>query len=322
MYTFNAPEAQGAVGFLVGRAVALTNLALDFPVDTAQFAAVTMQSQDDQPIAASDQLLMGVFTRVENTGMVWNADRTSLEDWGTAPTLIEPVRFTATLTLNDTDDVEVWALDETGALHHRVTHQVPTPGQIRFVVDTGTDKTLWYAVGRTTPTATPTPTATATPTRTPTPTLSHYQVYLPMVLRGWESAEPVMVSLKQDDAWVPLDTPIVLTIAWVADTLELMADYLAALDLTVILDGEPLPGVMNHWSEIEEYGDVDEDGDTDYESRWRYPVGVLSAGEHQVESEFRLQWPITDGFDLDDDGVPDEYSGVARGYFVQIVIGE
>jgi hypothetical protein len=152
-----------------------------------------MQSQDNQPIAASDQLLMGVFTRVENTGMVWNADRTSLEDWGTAPTLIEPVRFAATLTLNDTDDVEVWALDETGALHHRVTHQVPTPDQIRFVVDTGADRTLWYAVGRTTPTATPTPTATATPTRTPTrtptPTLSHYQVYLPMVLRGWESAD-------------------------------------------------------------------------------------------------------------------------------------
>ena len=148
LYTFNAPEAQGAVGFMAGRAVALTNLALDFPADTAQFAAVTMQSQDDQPIAASDQLLMGVFTRVENTGMVWNADRTSLEDWGTAPTLIEPVRFTATLTLNDTDDMEVWALDETGAPHHQVAHQVPAPGRIRFVVDTGADKTLWYAIGR------------------------------------------------------------------------------------------------------------------------------------------------------------------------------
>jgi hypothetical protein len=141
-----------------------------------------------------------------------------------------------------------------------------------------------------------------------------------MVLRGWESAEPVMVSLMQGDAWVPTSTPIILTIAWIADTPELVADYLASLDLTITLDSAPLPNVMDHWGEIEEYGDYDEDGDTDYVSRWRYPVGVLSAGEHQVESEFRLQWPVTDGFDLDEDGIPDEYSGSWE-YFLQIIVG-
>jgi hypothetical protein len=142
-----------------------------------------------------------------------------------------------------------------------------------------------------------------------------------MVLREWGSVEPVMVSLMQGDAWVPTGTPIILTIAWIADTPELVADYLASLDLTITLDGEPLPGVMDYWSEIEENGDFDEDGDTDYESRWRYPVGVLSAGEHQVESEFRLQWTVTDGFDLDEDGIPDVYSG-SREYFLQIIVGE
>jgi len=129
-----------------------------------------------------------------------------------------------------------------------------------------------------------------------------------------------MVSLMQGDAWVPTGTPIILTISWIADTPELVADYLASLDLTVTLDGAPLPDVMDHWSEIEENGDFDEDGDTDYESRWRYPVGVLSVGEHQVESEFRLRWPVTDGFDLDEDGVPDEYSGSWE-YFLQIIVG-
>jgi hypothetical protein len=148
VYTFNAPEAQGAVGFLAGRNVALSNLNLSFPADTAPFTAVTLQSKDGQPIASSGRLLLGVFTRVANTGMVWNAERTSLVEWGTAPTLLEPVRFTATMTPSNTDGVEVWALDETGALHHQVAYQVPAPGRIRFVVDTGTDKTLWYAIGR------------------------------------------------------------------------------------------------------------------------------------------------------------------------------
>ncbi len=148
LYTFNAPQTQGAVGFLAGRAVHLTNLDLTFPSDTAPFAAVTLQSQDEQPIVASKKMLLGVFTRVANTGMVWNADRTSLEEWGTAPTLIEPIRFTVTLTVNDTRNMQVWALDERGALHHCVSHEVPSAGRIRFLVDTYADKTLWYAVGR------------------------------------------------------------------------------------------------------------------------------------------------------------------------------
>ncbi|MBL7063089.1 MAG: carbohydrate binding domain-containing protein [Anaerolineae bacterium] len=149
LFTFDAPQAQGAVGFLAGRAVTLTNLALAFPTGTAQFGAITLQSRNGQPITVSEKLLLDVFTRVENTGMVWNENETSLDDrWGTAPALIEPIRFTVTLALSDTGDVEVWALDETGALHHCLAHQAPAPGQVRFLVDTGADTTLWYAVRR------------------------------------------------------------------------------------------------------------------------------------------------------------------------------
>jgi hypothetical protein len=35
----------------------------------------------------------------------------------------------------------------------------------------------------------------------------------------------------------------------------------------------------------------------------------------------RLQWPVTDGFDSDADGVPDEFSGT-EGFSLQIVVGE
>lgn len=297
LYTFDAPQAQGAVGFLAGRAVTLTNLALTFPADTAQFGAVTLQSQDGRPIAGSERLLLGVFTRVENTGMVWNADETSLAQWGTAPALIEPICFTITLTLSNTSDIEIWALDETGAPYHRSAHQVPAPGHVRFVVDTGTDTTLWYAVRR----------------------VPRHQVYLPIVLRAAESVEPVMVSLMDGEKWIPAGTPIILTIAWIADTPAFVADFLSSLDLTVTLDGDPLSDVMDYWGEIEEWGDYDEDGDIDYTSRWRYPVGVLSAGTHEVDSEFHLQWPVTDGFDLNGDGIPDEYSG-AWEYSLRITV--
>jgi hypothetical protein len=157
LYTFDAPQAQGATGFLAGRGITLTDLALTFAGDTAQFGAVTLQSRDNQPIAASRELLLGAFTRVENTGMVWNEDETSLDDrWGTAPALIEPICFTATVTLSNARGIQVWALDETGAAYRRLDHreegqridsrQEPAPGQVRFVVDTGAHPALWLSI--------------------------------------------------------------------------------------------------------------------------------------------------------------------------------
>lgn len=149
LYTLDAPQVQGAVGFLAGRTISLTNLVLAVPADTAEFAAVTVQSKDDQPLAQSDKMILGVFTRAENTNQGWNDDETSLDDrWGTAPALIEPIRITVTLAVTNPGEIEVWGLDEAGALRTPLTSQVIGPGQVRFVVDTGTDRTLWYAVQR------------------------------------------------------------------------------------------------------------------------------------------------------------------------------
>jgi hypothetical protein len=149
LYTFDAGQAQGAVGFLAGRAISLTNLALDVPADTAQFAAVTLQSRDGLSLTVSTAVLLGVFTRVENTGQVWNAAETSLDDrWGAAPALIEPIRLTITLTVTNPSAVQVWALDETGAQQTPVPTEVVNGTQVRFAVNTGTAETVWFGAGR------------------------------------------------------------------------------------------------------------------------------------------------------------------------------
>jgi hypothetical protein len=149
LVTFDAPHAQGAVGFVAGRSLALANLALNVPADTAQFAAIVAQSRDGRTLSTSGQVLLGVFTRVENTGQVWNDDHTSLDDqWGGPPTLVEPLRTTVTLTVTDPAAVSVWTLDETGALETLVNATVIAPNQLRFTVDTGVHKTLWYALLR------------------------------------------------------------------------------------------------------------------------------------------------------------------------------
>ena len=46
---------------------------------------------DAQPIARSGKLLLTACARVANSNMQWNQPRTSLTNWGAAPTVIEPV---------------------------------------------------------------------------------------------------------------------------------------------------------------------------------------------------------------------------------------
>ena len=136
-----------------------------------------------------------------------------------------------------------------------------------------------------------------------------------------ESGEPLEISLMAQEERVAANTPIFLRLGWITDTPEQVADFLRSLELVVSLDGEVLRDTGNYWSEIEGYGDADQDGDTDYLTQWLYPVGVLAPGTHRVEGEIRLQWPVADGSDSDGDGLLDEFSGPWN-FSLQIVVGE
>lgn len=171
LVTMDAEQVQAAIGFTAGRTVALSNLTLQFPPDAAAFNAITLQSLDSLPLSLSPRLLLGVFTRFENTGMVWNEDETSVNDrWGGPPTLIEPTKFTATLALDSVVGLTVERLDPTGAPVATLPYEVLDDQRVRFVVDTAAQPGLIFAITRSTPTATPSPTPTATPTGSATPT--------------------------------------------------------------------------------------------------------------------------------------------------------
>jgi len=136
-----------------------------------------------------------------------------------------------------------------------------------------------------------------------------------------ESQEPVEISLMAKEGRVPGNTPIVLRFGWETDTSEQVADFLSSAELVVRLDGGLLPDSGQYWSDVEETENRDPNGEANYQTFWRYPLGVLTAGTHQVEAELRFQRPVTDGFDSDGDGVPDEYSEPIR-FSLQIVVGE
>jgi hypothetical protein len=84
------------------------------------------------------------MTRFEHTGMIWNASRTSLGDnWGTAPSLVEPISGSYTLRLRSDSRFVVYALDDRG---NRVKQVGDGVGTIHLLLNTGADQTVWYEV--------------------------------------------------------------------------------------------------------------------------------------------------------------------------------
>jgi len=88
LVTIQTARSQALIGFPKNGRERLTNL--DVAVEN-EFAAVILTSLEDRPISQASRLLLVATARAANTGMKWNQERTSLTNWGTEPTVIEPV---------------------------------------------------------------------------------------------------------------------------------------------------------------------------------------------------------------------------------------
>ncbi len=87
--TINTPRAQAAIGWVGGRTLKTDDA--EFQLKTP-FCAVSLVALDGQPLARSKKILLVAAARYANTGMEWNAERTSVGDkWGGPPLLIEAV---------------------------------------------------------------------------------------------------------------------------------------------------------------------------------------------------------------------------------------
>ncbi len=90
----DAPFTQALVGFVRDSGQKTTNLVAN--VDN-EFSAVYLTSLDSRPIAEAGRLLLTTTARATLTGFEWNPDRKTVKSWGHAPTVIEPVTGSVTL---------------------------------------------------------------------------------------------------------------------------------------------------------------------------------------------------------------------------------
>ena len=108
----NAPASRAAWGMIANRKITLGSLTLDIGSTDRDYAVICLTSLDGLPLETSKHLLLTAMGTAENTGMVWNAERTSVgRKWGKGPALMNGIAAQLSLASNITS---IRALDATG----------------------------------------------------------------------------------------------------------------------------------------------------------------------------------------------------------------
>ena len=142
LVTVDTERTQAQIGFVRAHSRKLRHLA---PEINNRFASLTLSALDDKPIARSTRMLLIAGAAVTNTSAEWNETRSALTQWGTAPTLIEPV--TGQLLIRNLEvarGMSIAALDGRGK---RIGTPVPaTKTADGFKVTLGDHVTTWYEI--------------------------------------------------------------------------------------------------------------------------------------------------------------------------------
>lgn len=143
-FIINSPASRGVIGFASSRQVELSGLTIQPTGDAGKFAAITVVALDGKAIEQSEHLLISAVGRVENTGVVWNEDRTSVGNkWGNGPVMAEGVAAHVSIEAK-ASRAQVFRLDGGGGRAGSVSCDVSGG---RLEIDLGAQwKTLWYEV--------------------------------------------------------------------------------------------------------------------------------------------------------------------------------
>jgi len=142
----DTPRTQALIGFTTGSAGEQNKEPANLTAEVENsFRVLVLTSLDGEPIAESVKMLLVAGDRAANTGMVWNGAHTGLAQWGTAPTLIEPVQGRVMLRgLKGARGVTVRALDGGGRPMGEPIRA--TRSGDSWEAPLGKPVTTWYAV--------------------------------------------------------------------------------------------------------------------------------------------------------------------------------
>jgi hypothetical protein len=144
LFTADSPSSKVMVGFVAGRKLDVGGWRVEGLGKAPGFAALTLSALDGKPAPSSRSLLLTAVGRVENVGMGWNADRTSVGNtWGKGPTRAEGISARVSLPTR-AKAVTVHALDGTGKRKGKVKVNLDG-GRATFTIGPA-HRTLWYEI--------------------------------------------------------------------------------------------------------------------------------------------------------------------------------
>ena len=119
---------------------------LNFSV--SDFGVVTWLSLTDSSLSRTKRSLITLGSKIQNTGMIWNSDNTSVGDnWGTAPTQIYPLTLDLNLNI-DADSIRVYPLNSIGREEIIIPFVVKpvTKNHFNIELDQNVYKTMWFGI--------------------------------------------------------------------------------------------------------------------------------------------------------------------------------
>jgi hypothetical protein len=112
-----------------------------------KFGTVTWLALEDTILKHSRKSLITISTRQQNSGMVWDGIHTVHDNYGSAPTRIDPMNLTAQLDI-EADSIRVYPLNVFGTYDEKkfVAYLPSSPGQFRINLNQHVYKTCWFGV--------------------------------------------------------------------------------------------------------------------------------------------------------------------------------
>jgi hypothetical protein len=144
VFTVDAPRAKAVIGFGAGRTFELTDLVVQpGPTMQAGFSVITASVVKGEAFRSPGaSVLLTATGYIENSGMGWNADKSSVSDkWGKGPVLCEGVPLEVVF---QTKSIRAWALDGRGQRTQEIATEHSDRGSRLHLGPQF--KTLWYEV--------------------------------------------------------------------------------------------------------------------------------------------------------------------------------
>ncbi len=148
-------NTNGLLQVATPRFIAATGFLNEFPrqaigdlmlVAGSGFGTVTWVTLSGNSLTTAERSLFTVSSRLQNTNMKWDGTQTVHNQWGTAPTQMEPLTLKLQLTL-PADSIRIYPLDPQGATQTRFWGYLPVAENLfEIILDQNQTRTVWFGL--------------------------------------------------------------------------------------------------------------------------------------------------------------------------------